>query len=298
MYKILLADNEGVVLDSLSHMIHQKFGEDCDIRMAQTADHTRALARRFLPDIAVINIQMPGMHGFDIIREIRALHSPCMFITVVSSDKPYLKLEAENRRVLAHLTKPLSRDKILPPITKAAEIVAQAQKRRAQAHLIREKFRTAIPYLENDLINQMFFPDTFPAALPHYQELLGFTGEYGLLLELQFQEAAPASDDPASAGALPPRNPVGSAIYLHRDYLKFRGVLKEQLPDCIVGPVMADRVFVLLPCAQANESGSLREDLSDSLARIAAALAKLLPGLQFQIRAGEPRPLAELRLPL
>ena len=107
MYKILLADNEGVVLNALINMIHSHFHENCDIRVSKTTLYTRTLARKFVPDIAIINIQMPGMRGFEVVREIRSYHLKCLFITVSASDKAYYHTESKNLNILAHLTKPL-----------------------------------------------------------------------------------------------------------------------------------------------------------------------------------------------
>lgn len=36
MYKVLLVDDEGIVLDSLRFIINKNFGESCDIRTAKT----------------------------------------------------------------------------------------------------------------------------------------------------------------------------------------------------------------------------------------------------------------------
>ena len=36
MYKVLLVDDEGIVLDSLKFIINKNFGESCEIRTAKT----------------------------------------------------------------------------------------------------------------------------------------------------------------------------------------------------------------------------------------------------------------------
>ena len=74
MIKILLADNEGVVLNALRNMINAQYGETCDVRTAKTARYLRKLTHKFIPDIAVINVEMPELRGFDIIQEIRSFH--------------------------------------------------------------------------------------------------------------------------------------------------------------------------------------------------------------------------------
>ena len=59
MYKIMLADDEGIVIDSLTFIIRQNFGENCEIASAKTGRSVIELAESFRPDIAFMYIQMP-----------------------------------------------------------------------------------------------------------------------------------------------------------------------------------------------------------------------------------------------
>ena len=71
MYRILLADDEGIVTDSLKFIIEKEFGNNCIIDHAKTGRKVIELAETFHPDIAVMDIQMPGINGLDAMREIR-----------------------------------------------------------------------------------------------------------------------------------------------------------------------------------------------------------------------------------
>ena len=71
MYKIMLADDEGIVIDSLSYIIKKNFGDDCEVQSAKTGRKVIELAENFRPDIAFMDIQMPGINGIDAMREIQ-----------------------------------------------------------------------------------------------------------------------------------------------------------------------------------------------------------------------------------
>ena len=73
MYKIMLADDEGIVIDSLSFIIEKEFGISCQIESAKTGRNVIELAERFRPDIAFMDIQMPIMNGYDAAKSIRQL---------------------------------------------------------------------------------------------------------------------------------------------------------------------------------------------------------------------------------
>lgn len=36
MIKVMIADDEGIVIDSLTYIIHKNFGEECEIQSAKT----------------------------------------------------------------------------------------------------------------------------------------------------------------------------------------------------------------------------------------------------------------------
>ena len=71
MYRILLADDEGIMLESLKKMIETTYGRECEIATAKTGRAVVELAETFRPDIAFMDIQMPGLSGVQAMREIR-----------------------------------------------------------------------------------------------------------------------------------------------------------------------------------------------------------------------------------
>ena len=87
MYKIMLADDEGIVIDSLKFIIQKEFGDDCEVEFAKTGRNVIELAETFRPDIAVMDIQMPGINGIDAMREIRKTNDKVVFIVMSAYDK-------------------------------------------------------------------------------------------------------------------------------------------------------------------------------------------------------------------
>ena len=59
MYKIMLADDEGIVLDALRFIIEKNFGDTCQIKTAKTGRSVIELAEEFSPDC----ITVLGMGG-------------------------------------------------------------------------------------------------------------------------------------------------------------------------------------------------------------------------------------------
>lgn len=294
MYKILLADNEGIVLDSLIHIINDRFGEACDVRTAKTARYTRSLARKFIPDIAVINVQMPGMRGFEMVREIRSYDMKCVFITVSSYNRTSYQNERRSLNTLTHLTKPLFREKILPVLEEAVSIVEQLQKRSRQTQLMQEKLDTVLPILEHGLIYQLFFPESAAAGIRQYKEFLDIRQDYAKVVALTFEDHAEAEQDDDSGG---PHNPIGSFMHLQKEYASFRERILEYFPHAIVGPVMGNHIFFLLPCWNAQETKKETAEFSANLDRLLDALSDAFERLVFHASFAPIKPMSQLSFP-
>ena len=82
MYKIMLADDEGIVIDSLKFIIEKEFKDICEVQYAKTGRSVIELAESFRPDIAVMDIQMPGINGIDAMKEIRRTNNHTVFIVM------------------------------------------------------------------------------------------------------------------------------------------------------------------------------------------------------------------------
>lgn len=83
----MLADDEGIVIDSLRFIIEKEFGQNCLIKAAKTGRSVIELAENFRPDIAIMDIQMPGINGIEAMREIKKTNHNTLFIVISAYDK-------------------------------------------------------------------------------------------------------------------------------------------------------------------------------------------------------------------
>ena len=150
MYKIMLADDEGIVIDSLRFILSKEFGDTCVIESAKTGRSVIELAEHFGPDIAIMDIQMPGINGIEAMREIRETNTNTIFIVMSAYDKFDYAKEAIGLGVLEYLNKPVDRTEIVAVVERAMHLIDKEREKRSKDLMIREKMETVVPIIENN----------------------------------------------------------------------------------------------------------------------------------------------------
>ena len=121
--KILVVDDDRLVLATLAHGLAQAGHEVID---ADNGDDAILLAREHRPDLALLDIRMQGMSGFDVAAYLREYcHVPFIFRSAVSDAQTIAQVKALG--ALAYLVKPLDIGQILP-VVDAALISIQARR--------------------------------------------------------------------------------------------------------------------------------------------------------------------------
>ncbi|MCR5432625.1 MAG: response regulator [Lachnospiraceae bacterium] len=252
MYKIMLADDEGIVLDSLRFIIEKEFGNECEIATAKTGRSVIELAESFRPDIAVMDIQMPGINGIEAMREIRRTNSSVIFIVMSAYDKFDYAQEAIKLGVLDYVTKPMNREKMVSLLHAAMDQVADERQKRSENLIIKEKLETVVPILENGLIYNILFKEYFEDDIESYKSLLDMKSDYAYMMVMVCGDEQEGSHM---------TNAVGSGVRMLRNYKEIRDILKDSL-ECAVGTVMSNKIAVLVP------HSSTRMDYNDRAALI------------------------------
>ena len=122
MYRILLADDEGIMLESLKKIIETEYGNECEIHCAKSGRGVVEMAQAYPPDICFMDIQMPVMNGYDSTRHIRALERPdiksmpiiAMSANAFAEDIKLCKESGMNE----HIAKPIDFGKVLEILEK------------------------------------------------------------------------------------------------------------------------------------------------------------------------------------
>ena len=238
MYKILLADDEGIELDALRFILEKNFSGQCDIETAKTGYDAVELAERFRPDIAVMDIRMPGINGMEAIQAMQSFHPGILFIVLTAYDKFEYAKEAISLSVFEFLTKPVNRMVFADALRRAMNRVDAERKSRNMALKNRERLENMMPVLESSFVYMLLMQSGDAAAYQRLFDSLGIDSSFATVMVLELTKLVVGDTLDLDIKA----NEVYSAI---------RALIKESFP-CIVGPAMANRVIIARPAAESE----------------------------------------------
>ena len=119
--RTLIVDDEAPARERLRRMLSEVETVEL-IAEAESGLQAVELIERDLPDLVLLDIQMPGLDGFEV---IEALESPPLVIFVTAYDE--YAIRAFEINALDYLLKPFSRERLEKAIHRAEEALAEEQ---------------------------------------------------------------------------------------------------------------------------------------------------------------------------
>ena len=271
----MIADDEGIVIDSLKFVLEKEFGRDCVIEYAKTGRSVIELAETFRPDISIMDIQMPGINGIDAMKEIREKNKDVIFIVMSAYDKFDYATEAIKLGVLDYITKPMEKNRIIAVVKRAMAMIDKERARRSNDLMVMEKLEMVIPMLESGLIYSIFLQNKFSEEAYNYKNILGINEEFGYMMAVVCGER----DEDSNL-----TNAVGSSVRLQNHYAELRSYIKDFCGG-IVGNVMSNKIAVLVPYDKKEMDYADRNALIEKTREFTRTLQKKLSG-DFKIGIG------------
>ncbi|MEN8907046.1 MAG: response regulator [Clostridiales bacterium] len=231
MYKLLIADDEQIVLDSIKYIVENNFQNIKVSGLARSGREAIEKSELERPDIIVIDIKMPGINGIDAISLIKEKYNLAKFIIISAYDKFDFAKEALSLNVTEYLLKPLSKSKIINSLDKVTKIIDSERKNRNKELELKEKMENLRPALENGLIYSIFF-DTCLNRLESYEKVLNINFKYSYVMTLEFKNHEEKVFELSSK--------------LQNLYTKIREqIIKYE--NIIVGPIMSNKIILVVP---------------------------------------------------
>lgn len=118
MYRVLVADDERLEREALKLVVGRLTDIVCDVQVAANGRQAIQIAESWPPDIAILDIKMPGITGIEAARRIRELHPGCHVVFLTAFNHFDYAQEAIRLRADDFIIKPAS-DKRIEEVMRA-----------------------------------------------------------------------------------------------------------------------------------------------------------------------------------
>jgi response regulator NasT len=137
--RVVIAEDEAIVRMDLKEILQEEGYEV--VGETGRGDEAIQLVRDLSPELAILDIKMPGMDGLAAAREITADHSAAVLVLTAFSQRNLIE-EARDAGVLAYLIKPFQRSELIPAIEVALGRYNEMKALRAEVDGLEEQLET------------------------------------------------------------------------------------------------------------------------------------------------------------
>jgi len=169
--RILIADDEFLVRSTLKSMLKDLGLPTDSLHEATTGEEMVNMVSHYLPDVAIVDIQMPGLNGLEAIRAGKSLSPQTKWYILTGFPKFDYAQEAIQLGVSGYLLKPISPDELKKTLDTCAE---EGKKQKTAQNKQFERELTALLYSLTSL--EFEGPESFVARAHFTGAIFYFDG--------------------------------------------------------------------------------------------------------------------------
>ena len=177
-YRLLIADDEEIARKALRLLIAKELPEVELLQDAANGIELVALVQELQPDIAIVDVNMPGMSGIEAVDLLCARGCKTRFIIHTAYDEFAYVQKALVLKVDAYLLKPSKREVTVDTIRHLCNQISQAKALQQSRSQMRELFARISPIMESEILYSLFIGEPATASFDSYCEIynIRFTG--------------------------------------------------------------------------------------------------------------------------
>ena len=137
--RVVIAEDEAIIRLDLKETLEEEGYEV--VGETGRGDEAVALVKEHKPDIAILDIKMPGLDGLEAAREIAGERRAAVLILTAFSQKDLIQ-QARDAGALAYLVKPFQKSELIPAIEVALGRFAEAQALEREVQSLEEQLQT------------------------------------------------------------------------------------------------------------------------------------------------------------
>lgn len=127
MFKIIVCDDEPTLRNGLKKLIERSGLSVSVSALASNGTEALELIQSIRPSIVLMDINMPGISGLEVIEQVRLLSIPVKFIIISGHDEFQYAQKACRLEVSDYLLKPINKEELLSLLKKMIEKLQQKE---------------------------------------------------------------------------------------------------------------------------------------------------------------------------
>lgn len=131
---LLIADDENLELKVLEKTVKKHFVDELEIFASSNGRKASQICDEVKTDIALLDIEMPGMNGIELAKYIKEKYAECIIIFITAYDRFDYAIEAMHIKAFDYLLKPWKEERLCELINTAIENVRSMQKTDSIVH--------------------------------------------------------------------------------------------------------------------------------------------------------------------
>lgn len=151
-YRILIVEDEEIESSALTMMLKYNRQDVEEIRCAANGIQALELYPSFQPDIVLMDINLPGVNGLDVIRQMRMLPGTTYFVIISAHSQFAYAQEAMRLDVQDFLVKPIRLEDINRVLDSLVAEIEQSRTQKEHAQYQQTKIEAIRPVLESDCV--------------------------------------------------------------------------------------------------------------------------------------------------
>lgn len=280
MYKIIIADDEGIVTQALEYIIKKNFGGECQVYVAKNGRQAIELAERYRPDIALLDIQMPGINGLKATEEIRARNPNVKTLILTAYDNIDYAKTALRLGAADYLNKPINKGVLVERLTALMREIDQERRKWENDLQEKEKLESVAPLVENSFVLGLMVQNEYQQDSQLCRKLLNIEENYGLVMVLESRNKSLALAEAELAL---------SEEYRYLNSGKIARLIKIHFSNACVSSGVGNKAVCLLPQPYAFLSYEGRSQMVKKAENLARELNQVL-SLEIKIGIGGVKP--------
>lgn len=123
MYRVLVVDDEPIERMMLSKTLQKAVGDSCQIFEAKNGREAIEIFEKEKIQIAILDIEMPGINGLEAARIMREMREECAIIFVTAFDEFSYAKQAISVRAIDYILKPYESKEVVYAVEEAKRIL-------------------------------------------------------------------------------------------------------------------------------------------------------------------------------